>query len=288
MKYNKITIGNIPESFYADVIMHNNDKRELTFVSLIANNRFVNDIENKFKKRENGYIVQRHSVSMSGKYKIIKSKDNKNDFTHMVITKEDKVNFDQEKNNDSYEFYIYYRSQQEIYDRFYDKLYEYTSIPILREWIEYIFNGLARRNRIKNMTVLTYDENCSYKGLTITFDKNTLQTIVTTGLKVQELSIEGCNTTSNTMMEMENIESYLTHFGDILCNKIKDSFVPKFNPFEDEYKQFTNYYSDSCYNSNLNLYEAQLAVIQAVSNNLNKSNFTIINGEMGSGNFLCM
>ena len=68
-----------------------------------------------------------------------------------------------------------------------------------------------------------------------------------------------------------------------MCEKIKNTFKPKFNPFEDEYEKYVNYYDDSCYHGDINLYEAQRSVIQAAANNLKTSNFTLISGECGSG-----
>ena len=282
----KITIASMPERFYAKNLMLKN--KTLIYASVIVNNRCVKDVETKVKKGTEGYIVGNTNYNTVGRYEILKEKNLNSDYTHMVIKKNDTVDYDQENLNDSYTFYIFYNTFNELKDALYEKIDRYTSIPIKRSWIDYIYSKFEITYDVSDVEYINPERNNdTLKCKVIYFKKNELLNIVTTALKIGSLKIsELGNNTSQELINIKGIDEYLNKYGDILCERIEKSFVPKFNPATDNYDLFTNFYDDACYYGGKNIYEAQKAVIQSVANNLKKNKFTIINGECGAGKTL--
>ena len=282
MAFKKVFFENMLNHVIAEDIVVDNSNC-LIYLSILANNSDVKEVEAKFKKRNDGRIKGEYSFSISGKYEIFKEKSNTSDHTHMIIKKKDVIIFNEQDNNDRYIFYILYRNTNEAIDRLYDKIYEYTSVPIIPEWKNYIYNTLNNSNCIIHFTTTSSYDVSDINIIQVTFDKNSIIELVTNGLKFKYININGLSNASNDIKEIDRIDTYLSKYGDTLCEKIKNTFKPKFNPFEDEYEKYVNYYDDSCYHGDINLYEAQRSVIQAAANNLKTSNFTLISGECGSG-----
>ena len=88
----KITIASMPERFYAKNLMLKN--KTLIYASVIVNNRCVKDVETKVKKGTEGYIVGNTNYNTVGRYEILKEKNLNSDYTHMVIKKNDTVDYE--------------------------------------------------------------------------------------------------------------------------------------------------------------------------------------------------
>ena len=111
-----------------------------------------------------------------------------------------------------------------------------------------------------------------------------MKKIIQRGLRLKTINIKGNNEPSPILAEIRGLNDYLNSFGEILAEKIQTAFKPKFVPGEDEYDTFTNYVDDFMYNeANIELFEAQKSVIQAVVNDLKTNDATFMIAEMGSG-----
>ena len=84
------------------------------------------------------------------------------------------------------------------------------------------------------------------------------------------------------MDSVNGLDSYLNIFGEILAERIQQSFTPKFDPNKDEYDTWVNYYDDSCYHAGIELYNAQKACIQSSVNNLKVNKATFVIAEMSA------
>ena len=123
MNFKKVFFDHMVNHVIAEEVVVDNSNC-LIYLSILANNSDVKEVEAKFKKRNDGRIKGEYSFSISGKYEIFKEKSNTTDHTHMIIKKKDIINFDEQNNNDKYIFYILYRDENEAIDRLYDKIYD--------------------------------------------------------------------------------------------------------------------------------------------------------------------
>lgn len=281
MKIGKISIDNSDFMHY-DVAAVDQYEGTLVYASIIGNSNLIKNISKKMRRKLNCYIQNYFSCSISGKYDIDKEKLSNEDFSHLVIKHKDDID-NKNKNNERYKFYVMYKTEDELKDILYDKLYANTSVPLQKEWIDKIYNSFLRLGLIKNIRVLTYYEEFEYKFCRVFFTASTLLNIVQELVKNGEVKINDKTEVSETMQEITGLDSYLNNYGDILANKIQKAFVPEFDPQKDNYDEYVNNYDDSCYYNGIDIYDAQKAVIQSSVNNLNHNKTTIVVGEMGVG-----
>ena len=88
------------------------------------------------------------------------------------------------------------------------------------------------------------------------------------------------------LTEDTGLNDYLSLFGSLLANKIQQKFEPKFVPGSHKFSPYLNTLDDYIHHKGIELYTAQLAVIQANANNFNKNKHGFIVGECGSGKTL--
>ena len=67
----------------------------------------------------------------------------------------------------------------------------------------------------------------------------------------------------------------------MLAEKIQNKFAPKFTPGTDTYSQYLYNIDDYMHHKGIELYEAQMAVIESTARNWNINKHSIIIGEMG-------
>ena len=114
-----------------------------------------------------------------------------------------------------------------------------------------------------------------------------MKEIIQNGLRNGIINIEGSNKPSEILPNISGLNDYLSSFGEILAEKIQTSFKPKFVPGEDKYDAFTNYVDDYIFDeANIEIFEAQKSVVQAVVNDLRDNDATFMIAEMGAGKTL--
>lgn len=282
--YERILIENSAYMHADIVVIDRTFNNDLVFASLIANDILLKSIGKLLKKKSKGYLEGRTSITIKD-CNFKKEKQGKSDFSHMIIYKKDFI--DNSIENENYVFYILYTDDADLIDKLYDKLYANTSIPIMKEWLEFLIARFAANEKIKYLSVFQNRESeTKYKSVKVLLTKEYLLETIQAGLRNEYININNTNNKSVAMNEINGLDSYLNTFGETLANKIQVSFKPKFVPGEDEYEEYSHNYDDSCYYGGIEIYNAQKAVMQSVSNNLKKNKVTIIIGECGTGKTL--
>lgn len=289
--FERLSISNVTSAVFADILLYDSyNSNMLSFASLVMNDTAVKELTKTLKKNNTQIYFNRirKYLQVSGeKYEIIKKKHNSSDFNHVVLMRKDKVENIKDKNNDIYDFIIYYRTQEELYNNLYDKLYKYSAVPILKEWMPNIYNRLILGGFIRDLESFNIHnkDNKIINAKRMQISKEQLIHLISRLLHFKELSINNSNEKSDLIDVIDGLDSYLNIFGDILAERIQNSFVPKYNPNSNIYNEYVNNFDDSCYHNGIELYKAQKDTIQAAVNNLDVNDVTFVIGEMGCGNY---
>lgn len=284
MDFKRLSIGNYP-SLLADTIVIDRIAGELIFASVIGYSTAM-QITLKELKTPNLHCyvpgAGSYRTSRVG-YSIESKRDSNSDYLHAVFYVKDKVNY-KEDGTEEIDIYIYSNSEEELMNKLFAKVYKYSSVPVLEEWKEYLLNKLRENNKIRPLFIVSKYDNAPFNAHRAYFNKNDIKNIVKEGLESKELQIMGSNRRSPVLDTINGLNDYLANFGEILAEKIQTSFKPKFIPGEDKYDTFTNFVDDFMYHeADIELFEAQKSVIQAVVNNLKVNDSTFVIAEMGSG-----
>lgn len=292
----RLSIQGFASTVYADTVIADlKGNNNLVFASMVLTDAMAKDTKRVFSKTTSIYMeAMRSYLNNAGeKYDIIKKKIHNSNYNHVIISRKDKTERINEK-NELYDFVIYAKNLgveiekrqanlDLVYDALYDKLYDLTSVPLLREWMPKLSEKLHANNFMRELRCETVHKPANIRAYRIIVSKEQLTTLVTDMVKRQEVNINGSNEKSDIIDCVEGLDSYLNIFGDILADRIQNSFVPKYNPDSNEFSQYVNNYDDSCFHNGIELYKAQKATIQAAVNNLNENDVTFVIGEMGCG-----
>ncbi len=284
MSFKRISIGNTT-SLMADTIVIDRAQSELIYGSVIG---YATAMQISLKELKtpnlNCYIPNagNYRTGRTG-YSIESKRDASSDYTHTIFYAKDKVTY-REDGTEQIEIYIYCNNEEELREKLYAKVAKYSSVPVLEEWKDYLLTQLKNNGKIRELYVFHKYEEAPFKAYRAFFNKNDVKNIVKSGLSAGEIKIMGNNNPSPVLDTITGLNDYLANFGEILAEKIQTSFKPKFVPGEDSYDEFTNFVDDFMYHeADIELFEAQKSVIQAVVNNLKKNDATFVIAEMGSG-----
>lgn len=282
--FKKISIdGSIYMHYNMTVVDGSNS--ELVYTSIVANDTLLKNIGKLINRKKVSASLQGHGYCNTvGPYQVEKEKQPNDDYAHMIIKKKDKIEKNQDGTNENYTFYIMYRNHEELKSILFDKIYANTSVPVEEVWMDYIYDSLDDSSMVRNLRLFHHYESheIPFNMCKIFFSRNYLINTIRNGLREMIITIDGSVRTSETMNECTGLDQYLNVFGDILANKIQESFVPKYTP-GNPYDDYVNNYDDSCYYGGIQLYEAQKAVIQSAVRNMDKNKSTFVIGEMGTG-----
>ena len=187
---------------YNDTIGYDSDSGELIYASIIDSYKPLKVLSKEFNKKHSFYVTQIGYLNTNGcKYDSELKKQPNSDYAHLIINKKDEIE-NISDSNDLYTCYIYTldtrkiedinteegiqiktEQEKELADKLYDKLYKYTSVPILKEWMPFICSQLISHKYLKQLTVSTiYDED-TFKLYKLYISSTQLLGIISNGLK---------------------------------------------------------------------------------------------------------
>lgn len=281
--FKRLTIGKSSYLYY-DTIAIDPNAGQLIFLSLVDSSTELKKIQAEINRSNSIYIEDaRQYVSTGGSnYNTDLRKQSNSEFAHLVINKKDYVEVIGES-NELLTAYVYSTNVDDVQSKVYDKLYSNTAIPLLEEWMPYIYQKMNELNYLRELRVYSVHETSPFTVYKIQIAKEQLLGIVQNGLRSKTININNTDTCSDLMEFTDGLDSYLNIFGDTLAQRIQQSFEPKFDPQVEDYTEYVNNYDDSCHHAGIDLYNAQKATIQAAVNNLDVNNVTYVIGEMGCG-----
>lgn len=301
-----IAVGKQP-TLKANMIAFDDKGRGIVFFSGFGYASNMDSICKELNLRGKDICFSGHyyNTNPGGRYTTIVSRLHNSDYSHLVAYKKDRTYTNERENEEFMEGYVFIQGDKNIealedfnglmnndaeviprqlVDGFYDKLYKLSPLPVIKEWSEYLMRRMSSYSMFYKLKTASSTQNKFYAfGFHISVRQ--LQNLISGGLSSGSISIsEGHNGVSETMRDVEGLDSYLTEFRDTLARRIQDSFVPRFVPGVDKYsKTLQDMNEYSAYMGNLNLYDAQKDLVQATCNALDHQKNAFIIGEMGCG-----
>ena len=285
-----VTIGDISGVVYATQLSYDLYTNDLLFVSLVGYKSIIDKINDVVIKSRDAVGFRARGVYCSkprnAKYIMDVRRNENSDLVHANIYIKDYNKMDLNVEEFTLYMYVYENDPfktNKLIDLLYDKLYKYCSVPIVPEWKEYIYNKLNDERLIRQARTSLLEgshEVCIYKYVG---NKEQIKNIIQRGLQNGEINIKGSNEPSVLLEDIGGLNDYLSIFGSLLAEKIQNKFRPKFIPGTDDYSRYLINIDDFIHHQGIEMYEAQLAVIQSIANNFNINRNTILCGEMGCG-----
>ena len=283
-----LTIGDVAGVLYATQISYDRYSDELAFASFVGYKTAVDAVHKLITKTNEQLVVRGSGCSCYKKkglqYVMETNKGANTDIVHATIFLKDCYKV--EELGESWTIYMYVKAndsnkESRIKELLLDKLNKYSSVPILPDWIHYIYDKSYDSMRMLQTTLMDGTEEIEiYK---LTGNQTTIKNIISQGLKDGDININGSNDPSVMLDEKTGLNDYLSLFGSMLANKIQQKFRPKFIPGTDPYSSYLMNLDDYIHYKGVELYAAQMAVIQASAKNFNINKHGFIVGEMGSG-----
>lgn len=157
-----------------------------------------------------------------------------------------------------------------------------TSIPMLEEYADYVIEKMQEEEILYQLECLSntniIDAYCMIR------DDNTMQKIVETGLKEGHLKISDIKPKEKGFLDISDINTYLSKFGQEIAEKIKKSFIPLFDPTKEQISKEVEEIDDYLYQTRgIRLYSAQKIIAESIKRKLEKDKCVVLCAECGSG-----
>lgn len=287
MTLRRMSVGSLG-SILTDTVVIDRQAGELAFFSAVSYSTLMQASLKEMNKPGSFAHIYGLGVGKIPKqgYEVESKKEANSDYVHTIAYAKDRITY-KEDGTEMISLYIYCQDVNELADKLYAKASKASSVPLLEEWKDYLLLGLQEERLVRRLAVHCSEEEAPFTAFRVDFDKETIKNIITKGLQQKIINIKGSNEPSPILAEINGLNDYLNGFGEILAEKIQTAFKPKFIPGEDKYDTFTNYVDDFMYKeADIELFEAQKSVIQAVVNDLKVNDATFLIAEMGSGNYV--
>ncbi len=169
-------------------------------------------------------------------------------------------------------------------ERLFEELDRKTAVPLIPAFQDYVLEELQQRGILKKLTVLSIREKLDAWVLTCQKDDANIVAVIEDGLTSGKLTIPGVVSDPTGFDGVESVTGYLNTFGVTVAQRIRKQFQPLFDPAAEplspEILAINNYIQT---HAGYSLYDAQLAVAEAVKRQLQKSKCGFIVAECGSG-----
>ena len=159
-----------------------------------------------------------------------------------------------------------------------------TAVPLIPQFQDYVLDQLMRRNILRPLRVRSLSQKMEAWLLRCEEKDKNIVAVLEDGLKSGAIAIPGTAPGLSPLDELKSVTDYLNTFGVTVAERIKKLFVPLFDPTKDqlspEVLAINQYVHD---HAGYYLYDAQLAVAEAVKRQLQRGKVGLIVAECGSG-----
>lgn len=166
----------------------------------------------------------------------------------------------------------------------FDAVDQKTSVPMIPEYQDYVLAELRKRNILRPLQVKSLSRKLEAWLLRCEEKDKNIVAVMEDGLKSGEISIPGAAQGLNPLDEISSVTEYLNTFGVTVAERIKKLFVPLFDPSTESLSPEVlaiNQYIEK--HAGYSLYDAQLAVAEAIKRQLERSKVGLIVAECGVG-----
>lgn len=168
--------------------------------------------------------------------------------------------------------------------RLFEEVDRKTAVPLIPEFQDYLLDELERRKILRKLKVLSLRERIDAWVLECQQDDRNIIEVVEEGLRSGAIAIPGEVRNPDGFDGISNVTGYLTAFGVTVAERIRQQFIPLFDPAAEQLSRevlAVNSYIQA--HAGYPLYNAQLAVAEAVKRKLLVSKFAFIVAECGAG-----
>jgi len=167
-------------------------------------------------------------------------------------------------------------------EQLFEEIDEKISVPLIPEFREYVLSEFRRRGILKQLNMVTTHEKFDVWVLNMEAEEKNVIVAINDGLRSGAISIPGASETKFPIVR--GVTEYLNKFGVQIAKRIKEQFNPLFDPSTEKPSpevMAVNAFVNE--NTSYNLYNAQLAVVEAHKRCLEIKKGTLCIGECGTG-----
>ncbi len=169
-------------------------------------------------------------------------------------------------------------------DRLFEEIDRKTAVPLIPAFRDYLLSELERRGILRRLTVVSIHEKLDAWVLQCENEDRNIVSVVEDGLRSGAIQIPGEVKDPNGFDGVDNVTGYLNTFGVTVARRIRSQFEPLFDPaaapLSQEVLDINDFVRE---HAGYPLYDAQLAVAEAVRRQLQKDKCAFIVAECGSG-----
>lgn len=170
-------------------------------------------------------------------------------------------------------------------EKLFEELDRKTAAPLIPDFRDYVLDALIERGDLRKMTVLSIREKMDAWVVKLKPEDSNVVEVLEDGLKAGKIVIPGTRPgKSNGFEKVDTVTDYLNTFGTTVAARIRSQFLPLFDPasepLSEEVLTINDYIQKK---AGYSLYDAQLAVAEAVKRQLARHKVALIRAECGSG-----
>ena len=160
-----------------------------------------------------------------------------------------------------------------------------TAAPLIPEFRDYVLDALTARGDLRQLEVFSLKEKLDAFVLNLKPEDANVVEVLEDGLKSGAIAIPGTVPGQPDGFDgVENVTGYLNTFGATVAQRIRGQFKPLFDPAAEPLSEEVLAVNDTIQaNAGYSLYDAQLAVAEAVKRQLKRKKTALIVAECGSG-----
>lgn len=166
----------------------------------------------------------------------------------------------------------------------FDAVDQKTAVPMIPEYQEYVLTELEKRNILRPLQVRSLSRKLEAWLLRCEEKDQNIVAVLEDGLKSGAITIPGSKVGLSPLDEINSVTEYLNTFGVTVAERIKKLFVPLFDPstqvLSPEVLAINQYIQE---HAGYSLYDAQLAVAEAIKRQLERNKVGLIVAECGTG-----
>lgn len=159
-----------------------------------------------------------------------------------------------------------------------------TAVPLIPEFQDYVLDQLIQRKFLRPLRVKSVSRRMEAWLLRCEEKDKNIVAVLEDGLKSGAIAIPGGAPGPSPLSGLKSVTDYLNAFGVTVAERIKNLFMPLFDPAKEplspEVMAVNQYVHD---HAGYSLYDAQLAVAEAVKRQLQRGKAGLIVAECGTG-----
>ena len=179
--------------------------------------------------------------------------------------------------------------EQDNLDQLFHEIDTKTAVPMIPAFRDYVLTELQNRNILCKLRMHTTTQRFEVWSLALDGGEKNIIAVMEDGLRSGKIVIQGENTLPGVgaiplQLPVSGVSQYLNTYGTVIANRIRNQFNPRFDPATEPLSSEIVSVNDNMRrNTGYSLYNAQLAVAEALKRQLKVGKAGLCVAECGSG-----